>query len=62
MLAGFAWGKGGEVVVDLVHLREGVVWFSVCGAPLGDFADGGSVDVLVISVVSLRMVSIVLVL
>ena len=51
MPPGLAWGEW----------REGIVWFSVCGAPLGDWANGGCVDVLVTSVVSLRMVSMVLV-
>ena len=52
MPPGFVWGKG----------KEGVVWFGVCGALLGDWANCGCVDVLVTSVVSLRMVSMVLVL
>ena len=52
MPPGPAWRNGGE----------GVVWLSVCGAPLGDWANGGCVDVLVTSVISLRMVSVVLVL
>ena len=32
---GLVWGKGGE----------GVVWFSVCGVPLGDWGNGISFDV-----------------
>ena len=38
------------------HQPEGVVWFSVCEAPLDNWANGGSVDVF------LQMVSMVLVL
>ena len=33
-----------------------MVWFSVCGALLGDSANGGYVDVSVTSVVSLHIV------
>ena len=33
-----------------------MVWFSVCGAPLGDSANGGYIDVSVTSVVSLHIV------
>ena len=36
--------------------------FSICGTSLGDWANGGCVDVLVASLVSLRMVNMVLVL
>ena len=36
--------------------------FSVCGKPLGDWANGGCVNVLVSSMVSLGTVSMVLVL
>ena len=32
---GLVWGKG----------EEWMVWFNVCGAPLDDWATGGSVDV-----------------
>ena len=46
----------------LVRGGEEVVWFSVCGAPLGDWTNVSYVDVLATSVVCLCMVSIVLVL
>ena len=38
----------------LVEGGEGMVWFSVCGAPLDDWANGDCLDDLVTCVVSLR--------